>query len=136
MGLIIDTSIIIAVEKQQISTRDLVLRDEACYIGSVTISELLIGVYRADSEERRIRRSAFVEYIISSIPSLPFGEEEARSYAQIRQSLYIKGITIGTHDLLIGATAISNGHKVLTANERDFVRIPGLEIEVMKIGAK
>ena len=98
------------------------------YISSVTITELLIGVHRANTEERRIKRSAFVEHIIGSLTSLVFGEEEARVYAQILKNLFDQGITLGVHDMLIGATAIANGYPVLTMNESDFKRITGLEV--------
>lgn len=92
----------------------------------------MVGVYRANTEERKMKRSAFVEHIISSITSLPFQEEEARIYAQILALLYNKNISLGAHDLMIGATAIANGYAVLTANENDFTRITGLEVISLK----
>ncbi len=127
MGLVIDTSILIAAEKGEIDFSKWQSHGDA-YISSVTITELLIGVHRADSKERRIKRSAFVEHIIASIAALPFAEEEARIYAQILKNLFDKRVTIGVHDMLIGATAIANGYPVLTANESDFKRIDGLEV--------
>lgn len=42
-----------------------------------------------------------------------------------------KGVKIGAHDLIIGATAIARGDTVLTLNRRDFSRIPGLSFEVL-----
>jgi predicted nucleic acid-binding protein len=37
---------------------------------------------------------------------------------------------IGAHDLMIGSTAISLGFKLVTFNPRDFVKIPGLKVEI------
>lgn len=129
MGLIIDTSIIIAAEKGKINF--IKWQDyENTYISAITVTELLVGVSRANTEERRIKRSAFVEYIISSIATLTFGIEEARIYAQILYNLFEEGVTLGTHDMIIAATAIANGHSVLTMNERDFKRIKGVEVLV------
>lgn len=127
MGLIIDTSVIIAAEKQKIDFSRWQEYDSA-YISSITITELLTGVYRAKESKVRVKRSAFVEHIINSIASIAFGEEEARVYAQVLDDLYQKNLTIGAHDLIIGATAIASGYPVLTINVKDFRRIPGVEI--------
>ncbi len=86
--------------------------------------------------KRRIKRSAFVENILHSITILPFREEEARTYAQILSGLLKKRIHIGTNDLIIGATAITNNHTILTANEFDFNRIPGLKVVSFKLDKK
>jgi predicted nucleic acid-binding protein len=40
-----------------------------------------------------------------------------------------KGVAIGSHDLMIGATCISLGFSVVTPDFRDFEKIPGLKIE-------
>ncbi|MDC0864756.1 type II toxin-antitoxin system VapC family toxin [Rickettsiaceae bacterium] len=127
MGVILDTSILIATEKRIIDFNKW-RQYESVYISSVTITELLVGVHRAASPKVRIKRSAFVEHIINSISSITFGAEEARSYAQIIDDLYRNGITLGVHDMIIGATAITHGYPVLTTNKKDFIRIPSLEV--------
>jgi predicted nucleic acid-binding protein len=40
-----------------------------------------------------------------------------------------KGMTIGSHDLMIGATCISLGFSVVTLDFRDFEKIPGIKVE-------
>lgn len=35
---------------------------------------------------------------------------------------------IGAADLMIAATALANGHAVMTNNVREFERVPGLEV--------
>jgi predicted nucleic acid-binding protein len=35
---------------------------------------------------------------------------------------------IGAHDLLIAAIAVAQGHAVLSNNEKDFKRVPGLTV--------
>lgn len=127
MGLIIDSSVIIEAERGKINFAR--WQDEGqAYISSITVTELLVGVSRADSEPRRIKRSAFVEHIISSIAILPFGIEEARIYSQILHNLFLEKITLGTHDMIIAASAIAQSYPVLTINGRDFKRIKGLEV--------
>jgi predicted nucleic acid-binding protein len=127
MGIIVDTSVIIAGEKGKINFATKIASEEA-YISVITVTELVVGVELANTEERRIKRAAFVEHIITSIPIIPFNTEESRIYARILSNLLKEKITIGTHDLMIAATAITNGHSVLTMNERDFKRIKGLEL--------
>ena len=135
MGLIIDTSVLIEAERGKIDFNKWKNYGDA-YISSITITELLIGVHRANTDERRIKRSAFVEHIIGSFSAVVFGEEEARVYAQILKNLFDQGVTLGVHDMLIGSTAIANGHAVLTMNESDFRRITGLEVITVKNNAK
>jgi predicted nucleic acid-binding protein len=98
------------------------------YIASITASELLVGVHRANSEARRVRRSAFVEAVLETIPVLDFGIEAARVHAQITAWLAARGELIGPYDLIIAATALSHGYPVMTANTREFQRVPGLDV--------
>ncbi len=125
MGLIIDTSVIIAKEKGKLDFRKWQEHDEA-YISSITVTELLVGVDRADTEDRRIKRLAFVEHIISSIGVLSFDVEAARIYAKVLHNLHKDKLTLGTHDMMIGSTAIAYGYPVLTMNAKDFKRIKGV----------
>jgi tRNA(fMet)-specific endonuclease VapC len=127
MGLVLDTSVLISAEKGEVDFSLWQDYGEA-YISSITLTELLVGVHRANTEERKVKRSAFVEHVISKIANLAFGEEEARIYAQLLRSMFEQGITLGVHDMLIGATAIARGYPVLTMNTADFRRIPGLEV--------
>ncbi|HJD61039.1 MAG TPA: PIN domain-containing protein [Rickettsia endosymbiont of Columbicola hoogstraali] len=127
MEVVIDTSILVDLEKSKLTYE--ILEDyQPCYISPITITELLIGVDRADNKNRRIKRLAFIEYILESLIVLPFKEEEARIYAKIIDNLYKKHITIDTNDLLIAATAITHNYPILTLNTKDFKRIHGLEV--------
>lgn len=130
MGLIFDTCIFIHAEKQgeDLDFERWAARYDEVYITAITVSELLVGVHRANSEARRVQRSAFVEMIISSFPALNFTPEIARIHAELYAHLGQQGNRIGAHDLLIAATAIAQGHAVLTANSHEFKRIPGLVV--------
>jgi tRNA(fMet)-specific endonuclease VapC len=94
------------------------------------IQAKLHGVERADTETRKIRRQAFVEKVIEMIPLFSFDIGVARIYTRIWASLVQRGFTIGSHDLIIAATAISLDYTVITANRRDFEKIEGLRLEV------
>ena len=55
-----------------------------------------------------------------------------RIYARIWAAVARKGWTVGAHDLIIAATAISLDYTVATVNIRDFEKIPGVKIEKLQ----
>lgn len=68
-------------------------------------------MHRADTAARRLKRSAFVEHVLSSFPVFEFDLTVSRLYAELWATLERKGTKTGAHDLIIGATAISRGDK-------------------------
>src|SRR5262249_53586780 len=101
---------------------------EKVHISVVIASELLMGVHRADTEERRQRRSAFVEAIITAVSVLDFTMACARAHAEICADLAKKGELIGAHDLIIASTSRHHGLSLLTDNVKEFPRVPGLRV--------
>jgi predicted nucleic acid-binding protein len=132
VGIILDSSEIIALERNRGMVESLIAgrEEEPFGISVVTVAELLHGVERADNEARRLRRQAFVEKVIELLPIFPFDVSAARIYARIWASLVQRGFTVGAHDLISAATAISLDYIVITSNRRDFERIEGLRLEV------
>ena len=131
MGLIFDTSVLIAIERKPAAIEKIIHRkeDEPFGISVITVSELLHGVHRADSEKRRLTREAYVEKVIEQFPIFLFDLSAARIYARVWANLAKRGVGIGAHDLIIASTCISLGFSVLTANPRDFGKIEGLVVE-------
>jgi predicted nucleic acid-binding protein len=131
MGVIFDTSEIISLERKAGSIEEMVgsRRNEPCAISVITVAELLHGVERADSQARKLSRQAFVERAIDFFPVVPFDTPVARIYARLWASLAAQGILVGTHDLIIAATALSLDFTIITANMRDFGKIEGLRVE-------
>ena len=133
MGVIFDTSFLIEAERREseISEFSKNREDEPFGISVITVAELLHGVHRADSMQRRLKRSAYVEKIIELFPIYNFETSAARIYAELWSDLSQKGIQIGAHDLMIGSTALSLGFSVATHHLRHFERIEGLKIETL-----
>lgn len=129
MGLIVDSNVFIESERRH-GTVDLdSWKDRGpVFLSAITVSELLVGVHRANTPERKARRSAFVEAILATIPILPVDEQVARVHAELFADLVSRGQMIGAHDLLIAATAVTHDHAVLTANVAEFSHVPGLEV--------
>jgi tRNA(fMet)-specific endonuclease VapC len=80
--------------------------------------------------EVRTKRAAFVEAILEHFPLLPVEVATARAHAQIWAELAATGQMIGPHDLWLAATCIAHGLTMVTANVREFARVPGLAVEV------
>lgn len=127
MGILVDTSILIDLERSDIEV-DLLFPGEELYLAAVSASELLHGVYRANSELRRKQRQDYVDAILTAIPILPFDLGVARVYAQVWADLVGSGLNIGAHDMQIAATALHYDMGVLTANVRHFSKIPDLRL--------
>lgn len=130
MALLVDTSVFVALERAGHSQEwfSAVAADEEVAIAAVTASELLHGVHRADTAIRRGRREVFVEGILERFPVIPFDLAVARAYARLGEDLRAKGATIGTHDLMIAATALARGDRIWTFNVRHFGLVDGLPL--------
>jgi len=131
MGYLIDTSIFIAWEREDLDTANVLQRaaDVQVALSAITASELLHGVHRADSATRRGRREAFVEQVLANVPVLAVDLEVSRAHARIWADLQQRGATIGAHDLLIAATAIRHDLTIATRNLREFARVESLRVE-------
>lgn len=128
--MILDTSLLIAAERGTFRLEALLdsLKREGVAMAAITASELLHGCHRASDAGIRARRSAFVEALLEAIPVIPFGLPAARRHSQLWAELAGRGAPIGSHDMLVGATALARGDAVATLNERGFSRIAGLRL--------
>lgn len=133
MGSLIDSSIFIAAERGRLAPDDarrLVTPGAGFAMASMTAAELLHGVYRAETLERRKRREEIVEAFLSKVPIIDFDLAAARVRARVDAELQAKGVTVPRDDLTIACTALSRGFDVVTRNQRDFLKIPGLVVVV------
>lgn len=130
MGTLIDSSALIALERGSGVLAELIepFEDEPVAIAAVTASELLHGVLRANTELRRSRREEFVEEVLREVPILAFDLEVARVYSRLWVDLQALGASIAVHDLMIAATALRHGLRLLTQNVRHFERCQGLDL--------
>jgi tRNA(fMet)-specific endonuclease VapC len=95
-------------------------------VSSITVGELWYGV--AKSEHREANGQALEQFLLPLIVS-EFDEGAAEVYGEIRAALEREGRPIGAMDMLIAAHAMSLGVVVVTNNEREFSRVPGLLVE-------
>src|SRR5271165_744733 len=134
MGLILDSSIVIAAERRGDNVMGMLHQivaatgDQKTVLSAVGLTELVHGIYRAQSAETRLRRESFVQELLSDIEVYPYTLETAWLAGKIDGEQRNKGIVVPFGDLLIGATALETGYAMLTSNLRHFRLIPGLTI--------
>lgn len=134
MGLILDSSVLIAGERRRDSVRDILERvrerlgETESALSAITVVELTHGVYRAKTEADRQRRADFVEELLSSLVVHPVTVEIAQLAGRIEGQQAAQGIGIAFPDLLIGVTALHLGFSVATLNVRHFRSVPGLSV--------
>ncbi len=87
-------------------------------------------MYGAAASARRHENEEKIALFIASggISLLSFEEEDAREAAQIRAHLKRSGSPIGPYDVLIAGQARCRGAMLVTANAREFERVPGLMV--------
>jgi len=131
MGALIDASVLIDYERGRIDLEAKLAgrEQEEFFLSVITASELLHGVHRARDVHTRARRSAFVEAVLERFPILQPDLATARIHSQLWAGLASAGVLIGPHDLWLAATALAQGLTLVTANLREFKRVPGLTVE-------
>jgi predicted nucleic acid-binding protein len=129
---LIDSSLLVDIERERADLRMLLEErgDRVIAMAAITAAELLHGVRRLRVSRRKTRAEAVVETMLAAIPVIPFDLVCARAHARLGAELSRRGVSVGTHDLMIGATALARGFSVLTRERRSFPRIPGLDVEV------
>jgi predicted nucleic acid-binding protein len=129
MGILIDSSVLVAAERGDIDLDAIVARHEGetVAIAAVTASELLHGVHRLKGA-RRARAEALVERLLARLPAIPFDLAAARVHATLSAELRARGTMVGAHDLQIAATAVLLDYAVATRDLRSFPRIRGLRL--------
>ncbi len=91
----------------------------------IVAAELRYGAARSSSGKLAER----VHLVLSAMEILPLESPADHHYASLRQHLTEQGTPIGPNDLLIAAHALARDLTIITANIREFERVPGLKVE-------
>jgi predicted nucleic acid-binding protein len=126
--MILDSSILVAFERRRFDLERMLMEHSRPAIAAISAAELLIGVERANTPERRSRRELFVQGIFARMPIIPFDMAQARLFAVNFAELAGRGEMIGDRDLQIAVTALSFGFELATLNVREFQRVSGLKL--------
>jgi predicted nucleic acid-binding protein len=134
MGLILDSSVLVAAERQGQNARQMLvtiaskITETEIAISAVTLIELAHGVARADTSERKAKRQKFIQELLAAIPVHLVTVPLALRAGQLDGENQAQGIRVPLADLLIGVTALELGYSVGTANVRHFQAISNLTV--------
>src|SRR6267154_1535266 len=126
MGLILDSSVLIAVERQGKNARQVLaaltekLDETEIGISVITLVEMAHGAARADTPERKAKRQTFIDELVMALPVFPVTVPIALRAGQLDGENQARGLKVPLPDLLIGVTALELGYSVGTANTRHF----------------
>jgi len=127
-GLMLDTNIVSHIMKYPTGAAGARVRTlspgDAC-MSIFTLAELRFGARKIGSQQLWRKIDQFVAYV----PALAFEPPAELHYADIRDDLERRGQPIGPVDMFIAAHALSLDLTLVTANVREFSRVPGLKVE-------
>jgi tRNA(fMet)-specific endonuclease VapC len=93
---------------------------------AVVVGELRYGCLRSAKPAANLAK---VEALLVPYASLPFDDHAADQYATVRRHLETRGLPIGPYDLQIAGIALAHGCTLVTHNQAEFSRVPGLLLE-------
>ena len=129
VSYMLDTNICIYVQRQKpekVLARFQKLKPGDAAISVITWGELVFG---AEKSKQRKKVLQLLSEFTSFIPVLPIPESTGNTYGAIRALLASIGTPIGNNDLWIAAHAKAAGLTLVTNNEKEFLRVPGLKIQ-------
>ena len=128
MKYLLDTNIISALIRHpdgNAANRVAALRAGELGTSIIVSAELKFGYIKESSK----KLEAMIEGLLAGFEIAPWESPADLTYARLRAELERNGQPIGQNDMLIAAHALSLGAILVTDNEREFSRVPGLGIE-------
>lgn len=129
MRYMLDTNVCIDYLKgnsNNIRDRIISAPDDTLCISAITFSELMFGVENSSNREKNL---VALNFFLLKIDIVPYDDQAAAAYGEIRKQLKQKGNLIGGMDMLIAAHARASDAILITHNTREFNRVRGLRIE-------
>jgi tRNA(fMet)-specific endonuclease VapC len=126
---LLDTNICIYIRRQrppEVLARFQRLKPGEAVLSVITYGELMYGAQKSQFREQATKQ---LTELAALVPVMNLPLEAGQFYGAIRAALEAKGEVIGNNDLWIAAHAKAVGLTLVTNNEREFQRIPGLKIQ-------
>ena len=128
MHFLIDTNILIYRLKNLGNVNDnfLKYKDKQMSVSVISYGELIFGAMKSKSVEKNLET---VNDIKSIFPIIDINCDIMKTFGEIKAYIQKIGKPVDDMDLLISATAISNGMTLVTHNTKHFENIPNLKLE-------
>ena len=134
MGLVLDSSVLIAAEREKRPVSQLLAPLSAEHseteflLSFISVMELEHGWHRANTPEAAAERRRYLDEVLAILPVEPFTSEMGVLAAKIDADMKKVGLVVATADRLIGITALHLDYAIGTRNVRHFKMIPGLKV--------
>jgi tRNA(fMet)-specific endonuclease VapC len=125
--LILDTRVLIEVERGDRALLDSVEDVADVAIAAVTVAELRVGIALTEGRRRR-NHELFAATVLDSILIENYDSDVAEAHAGLLAATHRTGIPRERHDLIVAATAVARGREVVTPDPRVFADLPGVEV--------
>ncbi len=143
MGLVIDTSALVDVERADLNEMTTegwqrllqAVGSEPVALPMMVVAELWAGAALADTPQRAEIRRRRIESLLVTLPLANFDVQTAEVWGRLFAELSRQGTTIPSSDLAVAATArrLDFGVLVGSAGERHFSKVPNLRVEVLRL---
>lgn len=129
LAVIIDSNILIAIERQQLKAADVFAADFEPILPAIVYAEVLTGIEKDSNLKRAKINRQLLEDFKNICNFSDFGEAEARALAQLRGEMNSIGQKRGKYDLMIAATARTHNAEILSHDRAvRFADIPGIRV--------
>ncbi len=125
---LLDTNIISDLVRRpqgQVASRIAEVGEDSVCTSIIVAAELRCGAEKSGSKQHSQR----VDLLLSALEVLPLEPPTDHRYAKLRHHLTRQGTPIGPNDLLIAAQVLAAELTLITANTREFERVPSLRVE-------
>ena len=95
-------------------------------ISSITYMELVYGAEKSSNPEANL---VAIEGFVARLEVLDYDTNAAAHTGQLRAELAKQGTAIGPYDQMIAGHARSLGLVLVSSNEKEFARVPGIRLE-------
>ncbi|HSS99847.1 MAG TPA: type II toxin-antitoxin system VapC family toxin [Terriglobales bacterium] len=126
---LLDTNICIYIRQQRpepVLRRFRKLRRGEAALSVITYGELIYGAAKSTQSDAALEK---LRELFHWLPPLSLPESAGEVYGTVRHELASKGAMIGNNDLWIAAHAIASQLTLVTNNEKEFRRVPGLKVQ-------
>ncbi|GJG85752.1 ribonuclease VapC [Gemmatimonadetes bacterium T265] len=127
MNWVLDTNVLIHLARRHptsVVARYTAVPVERLAVSSVSVAELWYG---AAGDARPEARRAKLDHLLAPLRVPDLDRRAAEIAGQLRYTL--RHAPVGQNDVYIAATALAHGCGVVTANVREFSRVPGPAVE-------
>jgi tRNA(fMet)-specific endonuclease VapC len=121
-----DTCIYALKQNEGVLRRLLSTAREDGVVSVITEAELRTGAAKSSSPAKTLH---LLENFLRPLTLIEFTSEDAIAYATVRAKLERAGTPIGPLDTLIASQAVARKLALVSNNEREFRRVPGLIVE-------